>query len=176
MFDDYFEELKADLRSVGVARGFTPEEIDRTLTRFEEVRSKYADDPTRLVSDTIRSPWPTVTVCRLIYGMTWRLLSTDGPCFFLTSDNPAFFFRGFGLGTREAELSFPLSSDLLLHGSMQAGTDGQRLPLRQWIVKEMNRRTASKATRYLFYRESQNWVAELCYKNPEHHQLNLIKW
>jgi hypothetical protein len=76
-----------------------------------------------------RTPWPGREMTELIYYMAWRFCTTRGPSFFITSDNPAFIFECYGLRNDEAELVFPISSDLALHGCWQPLAPGEK-PLR----------------------------------------------
>lgn len=76
-------------------------------------------EPPDIVRKTIETPWPFESMLHAIHNMHWRVLRAQGPSLFLTSDNPAYFFEGFGLGHQEAELVLPLSTHLLLHCSWQ---------------------------------------------------------
>jgi hypothetical protein len=112
----------------------------------------------------------------LIYSVTWRLARSKGPSFFITTDNPVFFFEDFGLKGEEAELNLPLASDLALHGCWQPlGLMAKSvLPFNEYFVKEFNRRLVSAATRFVFYHEQKTWVRTIAQKT--HHYLSLIRW
>src|SRR5262249_45482969 len=106
-----------------------------------------------------REPWPSQEAVEVLFGMTWRFISTEGPSYFLTSDNPAFLFEGVGLENVESELTFPISSSLALHGCWQPAGRDRVIPLPQKAVKALNRRAARSATRFIFYREHAEWIA-----------------
>lgn len=107
--------------------------------------------------------------------MTWRILVTEGPAFFATSDNPVFFFEELGLARKLAEVSFPLSTTHTLHASWQPGkSDLIFLRPEQAIVKEMNRRLAGTAERLAFYHEDGSWLLKLLSK--ERPRLSTIEW
>ncbi len=81
--------------------------------------------------------------------------------FFLTSDNPAHFFESVGLSSPVAELVFPISSHLAIHGSYQPGDDGMVILGEKEIIREFNRRVASGAVRFVFYHERREWLASV---------------
>ena len=83
--------------------------------------------------------------------MTWRILLSAGPIFFVTTDDPAFYFQSLGLARKESELCIPLSTRCMLHGSWQrARPDPVFVLCEQAIVKEINRRMVGQAERLVF--------------------------
>jgi hypothetical protein len=111
----------------------------------------------------------------VVYDMAWRVLRADGPIFYLTADNPAFYFEAFGLATECAELTFPLSTTHCLYGSWQGPRGGLLfLDARQSFVKEANRRLASSAERFAFYHEGVDWIRKLLQKRQPY--LSRIEW
>lgn len=176
LFAEYIDKIKDEIKKRGEELGIDAAIIDQRMTDVEAVRMKYADNPAAAVAEQIRSPWPGEKICQAVFGMKWRLLTTCGPSFFLTSDNPVFTFHSLGFAHAESELTFPVSTKLVLHGSWQDIRGNEIVPIDQQWVKEMNRRTASKSTRFLFYHKRENWVAALGDKNADGHQLNKIRW
>lgn len=177
-FRETMEEVEGELRRLGEVPGASAEKVERYLQMLNEYREKHASQPTALIDDLIRSPWPSMDAFQRLHAMTWRLLTTTGPSFFMTSDNPVFTFHSIGLGDpgSESEFSFPISTNLLLHGSWRTGTQGRRFAVAQRYVAEMNRRTASRSTRFLFYHQQAQWVKTLGDKDPKGHDLNRIHW
>ncbi len=49
-----------------------------------------------------------------IAGMHWAFVRTPRGRGFLTSDNPVFWFKSFGIGSEGSEISFPISADTAL--------------------------------------------------------------
>jgi hypothetical protein len=96
--------------------------------------------------------------------MTWSFLrSTDSA--FLTSDNPVFFFTEIGIGNPLSELSFPISSSVCLWACRQRTTQFEQCKIASHsFVKEINRRTASNATRYIYSAESTGWIRDFVFK------------
>lgn len=143
-------------------------EQDRVAGYMEEIdraEQKFLREPPPEVRAHITTPWPFASMLAAIDRMYWRLLKTDGPSYFLTSDNPAVYFQGMGLGHPECELTMPLASNLILHCSYQ-GCDEMRVEeVHQLLVKEFNRRTAVGAHRFVFYHREVDWVFEAA-RNP----------
>ncbi len=149
--------------------------VARRLAEVEHAHRKVSQDPPTEVVEQIRSPWPSEKVVGLVHGMTWRIAMSNGENRFLTSDNPAYFFEGYGLGAPEAEITFPLASDIALLASWQ-GVPRSVISVQAWpeLVKEVNRRVASGAERFVFYDERRDWVATVSEKpNPF---LRRISW
>jgi hypothetical protein len=147
----------------------------RRLAETDAAAERFMQSPPPEVIEQIRIPWPTPEMVALVFGMTWRFVTTVGPSYFLTSDNPAFIFEGLGLAGPGAELTFPISTKLALHGSWQPGPSDTLITTDQKTVKELNRRIARTATRFLYYHERQDWIASVCQQN-EQSTLNRINW
>jgi hypothetical protein len=152
-----------------------PDLVAARLVQVEEIRKECREELPPGVADLIRSPWPSKLMVDAVSGMTWRIISVKGENGILTSDNPAHFFENEGFGRPESELTFPLASDLVLLGSWQ-GRPGQTLFLqgRPRLVKEVNRRIASGADRFVFYHAEAEWVARLADK--PRHLFQRIEW
>jgi hypothetical protein len=153
-----------------------PAELVRArLSYLDETEERIVDDPPEGVHAAVRQPWPTPKMVTVVYDMAWRVLRADGPIFYLTADNPAFYFEAFGLATESAELTFPLSTTHCLHGSWQGPRGGLLfLDARQSFVKEANRRLASSAERFAFYHEGVDWIRKLLQKRQPY--LSRIEW
>jgi Protein of unknown function (DUF4238) len=154
------EELRANLEAV-------KEEHDspRIRTLLEEagrLENKYRADMPKTVQEQIDSPWPSNDVIAAVQGMTWRFLRVPPPLFLITGDSPAFYFDSYGLGTEHAELTFPIDKGLVLHGSHQ-GDVGATFYLHgtRPLVKEVNKRLASGAERFVFSPKKEDWIQTL---------------
>jgi hypothetical protein len=159
------DRVQKRLRELATQPGADRELLERRILEVADVSKKYQVTPPPEVMDQIRSPWPSDVVMDLVGGMHWHVWRATGEQKFITSDNPAFFFGGYGLGSDESELSFPLSSDLALHGSrVRVGQAFTVLPVPTGHVKELNRRLASTTTRFAFYHKSSPWLVTLLQK------------
>jgi hypothetical protein len=173
---DVVAKAREDLKATASAMEADPECLAKRLRDLDTVATKFATEPPPEVLAQIREPWPSEGMLQALFGMTWRVLISDGPQYFITSDNPAFFFRAYGLGRREeSELTFPLSTTHALHGSWaKTGSDLVFLKATQALVKELNRRLASETERLAFYHAPAPWlVAILCRKAQP---LKAIRW
>ncbi len=165
-------QKRKQLKEMGRRVGVDSAAVNRRLQEVDAAQEKFEEEVPQQVIDHFRIPWPSEKIVGYIYNMTWRFGTSSGPSFYITSDNPAFILSG--LGKPESELSFPISSDLALYGSWQGQKGSFLFDAPQKLVKEVNRRVASVATRFLFYRECRGWVALLARKpNP---YLNRIRW
>lgn len=168
-------KVRAELEVIANALQADPELLARRLQEVDVAEKRIAIQPPPEVLAQIYEPWPSEGMLRALFGMTWRVLASPGPQYFITTDNPAFFFRSHGLATGESELSFPLSTTHALHGSWQeASSQLVFLSATQTIVKEINRRLASEAERLAFYYESVRWLPKILGK--ENPYLSVIRW
>jgi len=168
-------EVRDTLKAIASAVQAEPELLARRLREVDDVERRFARQPPPEVLEQIREPWPSEEMLRALFGMTWRVLISDGPQYFVTTDNPAFFFRGYGLARAESELSFPLSTTHALHGSWRpANADLVFLKATQTIVKEINRRLASETERLAFYHAPAPWLLTILPKKAPH--LSVIQW
>jgi hypothetical protein len=92
--------------------------------------------------------------------MTWRLLVCDKDEFFLTSDNPLWFDEQKGIGNQHLEVSFPISSDTALVISRKKVEEGV-FGAGKRVVDEVNHRSATRATRYLYGCRPEAWAVKL---------------
>ena len=163
------EGIRSEVMELASQGVIGPERLEALLAELNRLETKYRGSPPPETLAEIRSPWPSQAMVQLIHRMYWRIAVTADPEMFITSDNPAFFFEGLGLAKPESELCFPLSPTHCLHCSHQpiAGGDlGFFVPERE-LVREMNRRIASAATKLVFAHKKVIWASELLRKrNP----------
>lgn len=168
------EGLRAELRSLAAGESAR---LQRWLVQLEATRATYLTNPPPEVLEQFRVPWPSPEMVEAIRRMCWRLLVAAPPEMFATSDNPMFYFEGWGLGRPESEFCFPLSPTHCLHGCHQT-TRERRLELRsaeRGLVHEVNRRMANNATKLLFASKRLKWPATLLRKGANHY-LSAIRW
>jgi Protein of unknown function (DUF4238) len=172
---DVVSNVRQQLNSIANSLRADPELLARRLREVDATEKKFALQPPPNVLARIQEPWPSEGMLRALFGMTWRVLVSSGPQFFVTTDNPAFFFRGYGLARLESELSFPLCPTHALHGSWQtAQSDLVFLPATQAVVKEINRRLASETERLAFYHKPAPWLLTILPKTKPY--LSVIRW
>jgi len=149
--------------------------VDQRMIELEKAELSLQIKTPQTIIDQIRLPWPSENMIRMVYTMSWYIVHSTGPDYFLTSDNPAFFFEAYGLGRPDSELTFPIATDLALFGCWQ----GQQYSTnygeaKQKLVKEANTRLASGAKRFIFYHKQERWVAKVS-DNPRPF-LSKIRW
>lgn len=167
--------VREQLISLANEQHADPEVLARRLKEVAAAEKKLSTNTPPEVLKQIQDPWPSERIVLALFSMTWRILVSSGPQYFLTTDNPAFFFSAFGLGTEKSEISFPLSSTHALHGSWQA-VPSKLVFVRpaQNIVKEINRRLVSEAERLAFYHQPAPWILRVLPKKGPY--LNVIHW
>ncbi len=166
--------LKEQLRLTAQTDNWPNELLEQKLAEADVAHDRFQKATPQEVLRIIERPWPFQSWLMAIYNMEWRILRSEGPAFFLTSDNPAMPLSNLGLGNEESELVFPLCKDLCLHCSWQECTAPGIRNLPQDLVEEVNRRIAHGSDRFIFYHENAPWVLTQRYVNPS--QLNKIRW
>ena len=97
--------------------------------------------------------------------MEWRFLYFEGDQFFITSDNPLFFFEAIGIGNEKSEVTFPLAKNLVLWTKWRMDIPPGFHRARTQFVKEVNRRTISNASKYIFSPYVADWIPTLLAKD-----------
>jgi hypothetical protein len=155
--------------------GELPTEIaEACLAETDATEAKLASKLPDKLREVIRSPWPTKGMIECVYGMHWRFVCADGDDYFLITDNPAFYFECYGIGTENSELTFPVSSSLAIFGSWTPIANGKRTSRRTQFVKEANRRLISYAFRFVYSRGKDNWIRKVAAKDQPY--LSRIGW
>lgn len=129
------------------------ERVVETIRDFEQRFTLEVDDRHPLAVSLRMTP----VVAAELVRMNWCLLDAPSGSFFITGDCPLTVFTpvragrvmfGAGLRRPEAEVTFPLSPTVCLFLDY-AGTNRRRR-IRADLVREINRRTAFSAERFVF--------------------------
>ncbi len=110
---------------------------------------------------TIPVEW-TEQIPTAINKMTWSYWVAPSPYFFITSDNPVFYFQWMGIGREKSEISFPISKQITLWGTWRSDLrQEQYIDADSQVIKEINRRTASSSSRYIYSPCNQEWIEKI---------------
>ncbi len=149
--------------------------LEQVLPLIDQWEHKFDSQRLSVRDDLIRRQWSSQEVIECISSMTWRVIKADDSHHFLTGDNPVFFDRGYGLNPPDGEFSFPLSSDVALHGSWQGPPEGLLfVRANPVLVKEIDRRVIFSAERFVFCHEKASWVSVVAEKPKI--RLTRIQW
>ena len=144
------------------------------LAEIERIERKFAADRPAEVEKLIRSPWPSPRFVELLYTMTWRVVVSSSEKL-ITSDNPAHYFDAYGIGNPESEVCCPLAPDVGLQMSRQGKPGGLLFVSgRRAIVKEINRRVATGAERFVYSADRSPWLRSVCDKPKPY--LSRMQW
>jgi hypothetical protein len=159
--------LRSQILAIASEGGVSPELIARRLREIDEAEEKFNREIPAEALAQVNSPLPSKVITSTLVAMTWRLVESTGPQFFITTDNPCFFFRseGFGLGNDQSEFCLPLSTNYALHGCWQSsGSDLVHARVDQRTVREINRRLVSQTDRVAFYHKPAPWLFKILLK------------
>lgn len=97
-------------------------------------------------------------------NMEWRFLESNDDQLFVTSDNPLFYFESIGIGNEDSEVTFPISKNLVLWAKWKMNIPPGFHKARTQFIKEVNRRTASNALKYIYSSDIDDWIPILLNK------------
>lgn len=140
---------------------------DQVRTRQEEVEriiAEYEKDPPPEIWFHVLKNESTPRVVDSLLSMEWRFLHTKD-IQFLTCDNPVFIFESVGVGNHNSELTIPFSSDVALWANRRKDIASGYLNATSVTVKEINRRTAHNATRFVYSIRNESWILPFVCKN-----------
>jgi hypothetical protein len=100
-------------------------------------------------------------VTAVFLSMKWRFFVAPIEQRFLTCDDPVFYFSALGLLNPASEVSFPISTDVALVASYWTGAEEGFLSATSQLVKELNRRTLSRAIRRVYFYRHDQWILQL---------------
>lgn len=114
-----------------------------------------------------------VNAVHIISQMTWQFLTAPQGDFFITNDNPVFFFEKLGIaGHPRSEVTFPISSDIALVASLNRELPEKIFSAKSQELKEINRRSARSAMKQVYCSKSESWVANIL--NKKNYQVNFL--
>lgn len=144
----------------------------RREAEIDEILDRYSRELPADIWHQIIPADRTPRMIEAIATMTWRFFTFDEKPAFLTGDNLIFFFSDIGIGKAQSELTFPISSHVMLWATRRLDLAEGYFPTTLAIVKEMTRRIASITTRYVFHAKEEDWILPFLAK--KRWQLNLI--
>jgi len=167
-YDSFLSKIMADKIEMYKAR---PEALKALQQRYEkdtgrklpeDFDASYFDPsryrisvPKKLLLEMMISPIQDLT--NIIYRMTWTLLHTAAPAWFITSDSPFSMWNpksnsswhGHGLLYQDIEVCLPLSREISLLATWNEEMQRQ-IDLPQGLVAEVNRSSIVSADRFIF--------------------------
>ena len=155
--DDFAEQLEM----LRVQKPMNADVLDARRAELEELRAKYKVALPAAFKREMQRPLLSERIARVLCDMTWYFLTADEGSRFIAGDNPLFYFESLGMRREHSEISVPISSSVLLWATWRTALADVFLVAPPQIVREMNRRTAWVATRYLFHCKHEYWVQAL---------------
>lgn len=164
VLDQIFSDLERDILRLITEHPSKKNVLQNRLQELPSLKLKYESDFPMEVWYQNLTPDSLPRFRTILSTMTWVFLTSDKRQPFLTSDNPVFFFEGLGINNPESEITFPISSNITLWATWHKNVLEDYITAKDNIVREINRRTASAATKYVYYSEEAQWVVNLINK------------
>jgi hypothetical protein len=148
---------------------------DRNLSKFKQMKPGFLARPQAGLEEFLRQPWPSSQMLQSIEAMTWRIVRSTTSERFLTSDTPVWFNLGRATCESRRPLICPLATDIALIAIRQRPPKSTSFevvgPL---VVREVNRRIANGAVRFIFFHANAEWLPRLAQKARP--RFSRIKW
>jgi hypothetical protein len=162
--DETFYSIEGQLRDLAARH---PDKTDLVEQRIQDLRDMRVNKADELVREVWLKNIPVSMDKRTVQTlakMEWRFMHYEGEQFFLTSDNPLFYFESIGIGNEKSEVTFPLAKNLVLWAKWQMNIPPGFHRARTQFVKGVNRRTISSAMKYIFSPIATDWIPYLLNK------------
>lgn len=131
--------------------------IRKRLSEINEILDRYSKNPPKEIWLKNIPPDRSPKVIAAMKSMTWRFLTFDKPVF-LSCDNPVFYFTSIGIGNPKSEITFPISSHIVLWVTWRTDLSEGYFNTTIQAIKEINRRTVDNATRYIYHCKEEKWI------------------
>lgn len=172
IMNSVFSDLYERLNELSEKNPEKKELIIKRRSEAQKFQEEWKKELPKEIIEKVQRPVPNRKIIELLFKMTWIFYTVSEGSKLITSDNPVFFHEGIGLGNTESEISFPLSSNIVLWGSYKPYVE-EYYPVKESLIKEFNRRTVKLATRYIFYHKDREWLYKLA--NKKNIEINWIK-
>lgn len=132
--------------------------------KVNEILAKFVNNPPDGIFHDVVAIDSIPQLVAQIVQMTWKFFYSPQPMAFLTCDNPVFFFEELGIGNPNSELSVPITSEIALWATNRKDLSHEYFPVTNSVIKELNRRTVSNSTRFVYSGVDQPWIASFVFK------------
>ena len=156
--DGISKKLNSDLDNAIAKDHQNAELIEKRRKEIDDIVSTYAANPPKDIWLENIPPERTPRIVEALNAMTWTFWEFDQSPVFLTCDDPVFYFTSIGVGKPDSELSFPISSHIILWATWREDLPSTFIKASTQIVKEFNRRTVDNAVRYVFHAREESWI------------------
>lgn len=159
VLDEVFNKLENDIHYLIEKHPSKKNSLQKRLEEIPSLKLKYRNEFPVEIWHKLITPDSLPGVMTILPTMSWIFLKSDNKQAFLTSDNPFFFFEE--LGINKSDITFPITSDITLWATWNSNSDRRYKRASKSQIKEINKRTVSKATKYIYYSEENKWVVRL---------------
>ncbi len=148
----------------------------RSLSKLDELRrsDEEGDEHANEIWLQTLSLDVTPRSAEALSKMRWCFMVAPRNSYYITSDNPFYFFQSMGIGRVGSEVSFPVTQGVALWATWRNGLDGDYHQAPSQFVKEVNRRTARACTSLLLSPRSEDWIVDLANKPRESIRVHML--
>jgi hypothetical protein len=163
--NEIFEKLEMKIHSLKKEHPENTVLLSKRLDELPGIRHKWESFLPKDVWYNMLTPDTLPQVLTIISDMNWIFLTSQKKHAFITSDNPVFFFEQVGLANSEAQVFFPISSNIALFISWKKSLKNLYIRVKDSTLPQINKRIASTATKYIYHSENNQGIVSLVNKD-----------
>lgn len=168
-----FPETIAEAREAVNAPDASQAFKDRAM---QDILAFEKNPTTPEIEALIKTPFKSPLTVSTLVEMAWIIISAEDSMYFITSDTPATYFEGLGLGNPETEFTMSISKEfaIVCHRYHSLGETYFRPKDNKRITKEINRRLIAAADRFIFSPKTDDWISTVALKKEPY--LSRFRW
>lgn len=161
IYERLFSETEQQISEIETEKPEMADLMQRRRQELAALRREYENGPPKEVWLNHLHAENSLNIESRLASMTWTFLVAREGAEYITGDNPVFFHTDIGIGHARSEVTFPISSKIALWATWAKTLPEDFVQVRKSVVKLVNRRTASSATKYIFATGDYAWAREL---------------
>lgn len=167
------EKYENDIAKLKLKNQRNSDSFEKRLNEIRKISEKITKNIPKDLWLNLVKPSSMPNALEKIYQMTWLFLTFDDYPAFFTCDNPVFFFKDIGIGAPESEITFPISSNIVLWATWRTDLNEGYSKIKSAVFKEINRRTVNNTTRFLYSAKKEFWIQKFVNKQHQLKRLNM---
>lgn len=159
--DSVFAKIEERLNIMEAENRIDLEVLRKRRAEMVLAKAEYEGGLPDDLYESMTQPTIRPRIAQVLNDMTWMFITRDGDQYLVTSDNPVFYFSNLGIGNPTSEVSFPITTDILLWATHRQDFREGYIGHSNRLFKEINKRTIANATRFVFASRPEEWITSV---------------
>lgn len=135
------------------------EALEKVKNGINKILDEFKENPPKEIWENSINPNLSERTVPALSKMTWIFFYEEYDCF-VTCDRPLFYFKSLGIGNKNSEITFPISSRIVLWGSWRSDLKEGFYKAKIEVIKTINYRTLSNVYRHAFFCSKKDWISK----------------